>query len=58
MAEGKKVTVVFTENEPKKHTVRYNCKDADAPVYSIYISNKTVAALGSPKGVKITIEPA
>lgn len=50
-----KQEVVFTESEPKKHSVRFKTKDSEAAVSDIYIKR---SALGSsvPEVIKVTVE--
>lgn len=47
--------VAFMSNEPKKHSVRYNCTESDPIVDSVYI--RRAAWTKMPRGVKVTIEP-
>lgn len=52
----KKIEVTFDQREPKKHSVRFNCTDAQSPVASIYIANAGISKIGNPAKIKITIE--
>ena len=54
------IQVILKEVELKKHSVRFNCKDASPAVTSIYISKDALVAIPDAvkNGVKITIEEA
>ena len=52
-----KFVVVLPIKTSKKHSVRYDSKDKEALVTTIYISNNAFQD-EAPKAVKITIEEA
>ena len=54
----KKLEIVFDDREPKKHSVRFNCKKENTPVSSVYITNAGISVLGDPSKIKVTIEAA
>lgn len=52
------LVVKLTKVDPKKHSVRFDTTDENAPVRSIYIAKSSLAELGADvveKGVEITI---
>ena len=53
------IIIQMEDVEPKKHSVRFNSKDANAFVTSIYIKNEGLKKLGerAVDGVEITIRP-
>ena len=52
------IKVVFTEKEDKKHSVRFNCKDANPAVSSIYVSRVALQQLGNPDKIEVVIKAA
>ena len=54
-----RIIIQMEDVEPKKHSVRFNSKDANAFVTSIYIKNEGLKKLGerAVDGVEITIRP-
>lgn len=57
-AAKKKVTVVLSDPQEKKHVTRYDSTDDDAALSSVYVSKSTIKTLGSPAKIKVTIEAA
>jgi hypothetical protein len=55
---SKTVTVNFTERDPKKGSVRFNCTADNAALTSIYLSNDADKALGNPTALTVTIAAA
>jgi hypothetical protein len=56
MAAKKKVAVVLSDPQPKKHVVRYDCAADDAALSSIYVSKAAIEELGNPSSIKVMIE--
>jgi hypothetical protein len=50
-----KKVVILSIKEPKKHSICYKTKDADAAIQSVYLMRSAIG-LAEPKAVKITIE--
>lgn len=53
----KKVVVIFSTPDPKKNSVRFIDSDRE-DVSNIYVGNDTLAELGDPQKLKVTIEAA
>ena len=51
-----KQEIIFTESEPKKHSVRFKTKDQEAACSDIYIRRSALGSSGVPKKLKVTIE--
>lgn len=51
-----KQEVIFTDSQPKKHSVRFTCLDKSAAISDVYIKRTALGSSGVPKKVKITIE--
>ena len=51
-----KYEIILEDKSPKKHSVRYNAKDKDSDLSSLYLGNGAVIALGNPDKIKVTIE--
>ena len=58
---NEELIVQFTEVDPKKHSVRFNCKDENPAVSSIYVNkshlNKIGDAASLTQGIEIVIRP-
>ncbi len=60
-----KIVLVFTEDRKTKRTVLFHeelgqqgWSDQDVAVGNLYVKKQALELIGSPKKVKVTIEPA
>ena len=49
--------VTFSIRTPKKHSVRFDSTDRNAPIKTIYITNSGDVELGSPEKITVEISP-
>lgn len=54
--DEKEIIVQFTDIDPKKHSVRFNCTDENAAVSSIYVSKAHLSKLGDADSIAQGIE--
>lgn len=52
-----KIEVKLEVMSPKKHSVRYETEARPVAITNVYLSAAAYTDLGSPNGLKITIEP-
>lgn len=53
----KPLVITSEEQDPKKHSVRYNFPSGSA-IDNVYVKRSELEKIGTPDNVKITIEPA
>jgi hypothetical protein len=58
MTTKQAIPVVLDRVSDHTKVVRFNARELDAPVSTIYLANDAVAALGSPASIVITVAAA